>query len=149
MTSLELARRGASDYASAVMPRLYLVRASVEFSAAHVLHGYPGGCNRIHGHNFKVHAEVEASDLDEVGMAIDFTALEALLAEIAQPLDHRLLNEVGPFCEVNPTAEHIAAYFWSRLQPRLQALVGQRAVRLRTVRVQENDRTCVTYQETA
>lgn len=129
------------------MARLYVVRAAVEFSAAHVLHGYPGGCNRVHGHNFKVQADVEATDLDELGMAVDFTALEAMLAEITQPLDHRLLNDVAPFCEVNPTAENIAAYVFSRLQPRLGTLAPGRAIRLRSVTVRENDRTSVTYQE--
>ena len=130
------------------MPRLYHVRASTEFSAAHVLHGYPGGCNRVHGHNFKVQAEIEARDLDPVGMAIDFTQVEAKLAEIAQVLDHRLLNDVPPFCEVNPTAENVAAFFWSRLQPQLASLAPGRQVRLCSVTVAENDRTSVTYSET-
>lgn len=107
-----------------------------------MLHGYPGACNRIHGHNFKVELEVQAHVLDEVGMAVDFTTLESLAASIAQDLDHRLLNEVPPFNEVNPTAENLGAYFWQRASRGLQE-----GVSLRAVTVRENDRTSVTYTE--
>jgi 6-pyruvoyltetrahydropterin/6-carboxytetrahydropterin synthase len=133
------------------MPARYIVRASTEFSAAHVLYGYPGACNRVHGHNFKVELEVEARAVDEVGMAVDFTVLEAIAASIAQDLDHQLLNEIPPFNEVNPTAENLGAYFWTRasraLADETQGTAAQRGVRLRTVTVRENDRTSVTYTE--
>ena len=129
------------------MARRYTVRASVEFSAAHVLHGYPGACNRIHGHNFRVEVETVARDLDAVGMAIDFTELERLLANIAQELDHQLLNDVPPFVEVNPTAENIAAFFWTRLGAMLAGLPRGDRVSLRAVTVRENDRSSVTYSE--
>lgn len=135
------------------MPSRYIVRASTEFSAAHVLYGYAGACNRIHGHNFKVELEVEARALDGVGMALDFTALETIAASIAQEFDHRLLNEIPPFTEVNPTAENIGAYFWTRT---VRALAEgpegitepeKRGIRLLSVTVRENDRTSVTYTE--
>jgi len=132
------------------MPSRYIVRASTEFSAAHVLYGYAGACNRIHGHNFKVELEVEACALDSVGMAVDFTALEALAASIAQELDHQLLNEIPPFNEVNPTAENLGAFFWTRVSSALRSRVEgaeQRQVRLLAVTVRENDRTSVTYTE--
>jgi len=123
----------------------YIVRARTEFSAAHVLHGYPGACDRVHGHNFKVELEVEASALDEVGMAIDFTMLEVWLAEVAAAFDHRLLNDVPPFDTRNPTAENLAAHFWAELQPRVADLAPGRDLALRAVTVSENDRTSVTF----
>lgn len=143
----------------AVMPARYIVRATTEFSAAHVLHGYAGACNRIHGHNFKVELEVEARAVDDIGMAIDFTLLESIAASIAQELDHRLLNEIPPFNEVNPTAENLGAFFWTRASRALAGPVragaktgdvaaeAARGVRLRAVTVRENDRTSVTYTE--
>ncbi len=141
----------------AVMPARYIVRATTEFSAAHVLHGYAGACNRVHGHNFKVELEVEARAVDDIGMAIDFTVLESIAASIAQELDHRLLNEIPPFNEVNPTAENLGAYFWTRTARALAERAGTdaqtpeaaRGVRLRAVTVRENDRTSVTYTELA
>ena len=30
-----------------------------EFSSAHILHGHPGDCKRMHGHNWIVEAKVE------------------------------------------------------------------------------------------
>ncbi len=129
------------------MAKRYTVRASVEFAAAHVLHGYAGACNRIHGHNFVVEVETVAHDLDAVGMAIDFTELERQLASIAQELDHRMLNEIPPFTEVNPTAENIAAFFWTRLGASLAGLPRGDRVRLTAVTVRENGRTSVTYSE--
>ena len=129
------------------MKKRYIVRATTEFSAAHVLHGYAGACNRIHGHNFKVTVECVASELDEVGMALDFTQLESLAATIAQELDHRLLNDVAPFNEVNPTAENIGAYFWTRVRAQIPQLPGGDRVRLTSVTVSENDRSSVTYSE--
>jgi 6-pyruvoyltetrahydropterin/6-carboxytetrahydropterin synthase len=129
------------------MARRYTVRSTTEFSAAHVLHGYPGACNRIHGHNFLVTAETVAHDLDAIGMAIDFTELEKLMASIAQELDHRLLNEVPPFVEVNPTAENIAAFFWTRLHGALASLPRGDRVRLTAVTVSETGRSSVTYSE--
>ena len=129
------------------MARRYLIRARTEFSAAHVLHGYVGACNQIHGHNFKVEVEAEASDLDEVGMAIDFTELERLAASVTAELDHRFLNEVDPFTEVNPTAENIAAYVYRRIERALPSVPRGDAVRLRAVTVSENDRSSVTYTE--
>ncbi|MGH1343470.1 MAG: 6-carboxytetrahydropterin synthase QueD [Nannocystales bacterium] len=144
------------------MPAQYIVRATTEFSAAHVLYGYAGACNRVHGHNFKVELEVEARAVDDIGMAIDFTMLESIAASIAQELDHRLLNEIPPFNEVNPTAENLGAYFWTRASRALADKIGTgatpdveaaqtveaaRGVRLRAVTVRENDRTSVTYSE--
>lgn len=125
--------------------RRYIVRARTEFSSAHVLHGYVGGCERVHGHNFKVELEVEAEGLDALGMAIDFTVLEAWAAEVARDLDHRLLNDVPPFDRVNPTAENIATHFWERLHGRVADLAAGRSVVLRAVTVSENERTSVTF----
>ena len=137
----------AAKLAPAPMLKQYTVRARTDFSAAHVLHGYAGACNRVHGHNFRVEAEVVAGELDDVGMAIDFTLLETELATIAQAVDHRLLNDVPPFTEVNPTAENLAAFFWTELSARLEHIEGGSRVRLTAVTVSETDRSSVTYTE--
>jgi len=127
--------------------RQYVLRVHDEFAAAHVLRGYAGACERIHGHTWKVEAEVVAHELDAIGMALDFRVLHELLHGIVAELDHRLLNEVPPFTDLNPTAEHVAAYVYGRLAHQLQALPPPR-VHLRTVTIRENDRSAVTYSET-
>jgi 6-pyruvoyltetrahydropterin/6-carboxytetrahydropterin synthase len=127
--------------------RQYVLRVHGEFAAAHVLRGYPGACERIHGHTWKVEAEVVAHELDALGMAIDFHELQRLLGAIVADLDHRLLNDVPPFTDLNPTAENVASYIHGRLGHLLSALPPPR-VTLRAVTVRENDRSSVTVSET-
>lgn len=126
--------------------RLYVVRVQTEFAAAHVLRGYPGACERIHGHTWKVEVEVATHELDRLGMAIDTHELGAALGEIVGELDHRLLNDVPPFDEVNPTAENVAALIYSRLSRTLQVSRGGALV-VRAVTVRENDKSSITYSE--
>ncbi len=111
------------------------VRAVTKFSAAHVLHGYAGACERIHGHNFEVELEVQRDTLDEVGMAFDFVQLRRMADEVSAGLDHRLLNDVPPFDTRNPTAENIGAYYLACLQAPVAGLGG----RLAAVTVRETD----------
>lgn len=126
--------------------RQYIVRVNTDFAAAHVLRGYDGACERIHGHTWKVEVEVVTHELDALGMGIDTHELAAALATIVGELDHRLLNDVPPFDEVNPTAENVASLIYGRLARVLQASRGER-VRMRAVTVRENDRSSVTYAE--
>lgn len=125
------------------MTARYQLRVLTEFASAHTLSGYPGACSRMHGHNWKVEVEVEASTLDEIGMAIDFKAIKRAANEIGDRLDHRYLNELEPFTEINPTAENIAAYFYRELQRKL----NDERVRVRSVTLWETDRACVRYSE--
>lgn len=126
--------------------RQYVVRVNAEFAAAHVLRGYPGACERMHGHTWKVEVEVVTRELDELGMGIDTRELRRALGGITDELDHRLLNDVPPFDEVNPTAENVASFIYGRLARTLQAAHGAR-LRLRAVTVRENDRSSVTFSE--
>jgi len=126
--------------------RQYVLRVHGEFAAAHVLRGYPGACERIHGHTWKVEAEVVAHELDAIGMALDFRELHRALDGVLAELDHRLLNEVPPFTDMNPTAENVAAYVYGRLGHLLSALPPPR-VQLVSITVRENDRSGVTFSE--
>jgi len=97
------------------MAAKYSLKIVTDFAAAHLLRDYPGVCNQLHGHNFKVEVEVTSTRLDPVGMGVDFKVLkEATRAELSI-LDHRHLNEIPPFDTINPTAENIAAYLFQRL----------------------------------
>lgn len=118
-----------------------------EFAAAHVLRGYAGACDRVHGHNFKVEAEVVAEGLDRIGMGLDFHEIERLLHGALAPLDHRMLNELPAFAEKNPTAEAIAEHVFSRLSVALADRAGAGQVRLAAITVRENDRFSVRYSE--
>jgi len=129
--------------------KIYDLRVVTEFSSAHVLRGYPGACERVHGHNFRVEVVVRATGLDALGMGLDFRELTRMTEEITAILDHRLLNDVPPFDEVNPTAENIAAYIYRGLAVELSRQPSADRVRMRSVTVHENDWISACYQEQA
>ena len=60
------------------------------FSAAHFITFNGNVCERLHGHNYRVAAEV-FGPLDENNYVIDFIALRDALKEIVDGLDHRVL----------------------------------------------------------
>jgi 6-pyruvoyltetrahydropterin/6-carboxytetrahydropterin synthase len=97
----------------------------------------------MHGHNWKVEAEVEASALDAVGMGVDFKVIRHAVRDLTDQLDHRYLNEVQPFDQVNPTAENIAAFLFQGLG---QAINSAR-VRVKAITLWETERACVRYSE--
>ena len=51
------------------------ISAEAFFDSAHFLSGYPGKCANLHGHRWKVVAEVSAPDVGETGMVMDFKDL--------------------------------------------------------------------------
>ena len=75
------------------MPETYRVRISKKdmvFSAAHFI-TYDGNvCERLHGHNYRVAAQVDG-ELDENHYVIDFIALRDTLSKIVDALDHHML----------------------------------------------------------
>jgi len=121
---------------------VYEVTIKAHFDAAHALRGYGGKCEKLHGHRFQVAVCVAAEELDEVGLAYDFTALKRLLRErVISRLDHANLNETPPFDEVNPSSENIARFIYQEMR---EALAGAGA-QLKWVRVWESPEAWVTY----
>ena len=121
----------------------YILRVLTDFASAHTLRGYPGACSRMHGHNWKVEVEVETRTLDSLGMGVDFKVIKRSAKEVVAQLDHRYLNDISPFDDMNPTAENIAAYLYHGLSSRL----NDERVEVRTVTLWETDRACVRYTE--
>lgn len=82
------------------------------FSAAHFITFNGNICERLHGHNYQVTAEVEGP-LDENQYVVDFIALRDVLKEIVLELDHRMLlpmrhpkiRVTADDCEVTATFE--------------------------------------------
>jgi len=121
----------------------YTLKVVSDFASAHTLRDYPGACSRMHGHNWKVEAEVLATELDNVGMGIDFKAIKAAVKELTDILDHRYLNEVAPFDMLNPTAENIAAWLYKGLGETLNTDTLQ----VSAITLWETERACVRYTE--
>lgn len=122
---------------------MFELSVDTHFSAAHCLDGYKGDCARMHGHTWKVTAAITGTGQDEVGMVVDFKVLSAALDDIIEPFDHRTLNDIEDFREINPTAENIATFIYGKLAHALRAY----PVRISSVTVAESDRYRVTYRE--
>jgi len=103
------------------MSGFFEIRVEKQFSAAHLLRGYQGDCALMHGHNWIVAAYVKCKALDEIGIGIDFRQVKEALKEVIAGLDHRILNEVPAFKEVNPTSENLARFVYKELSTRLNA----------------------------
>ncbi|MGB5397965.1 MAG: 6-carboxytetrahydropterin synthase QueD [Gammaproteobacteria bacterium] len=125
------------------MAARYQLKVVTEFASAHTLRGYPGACSRMHGHNWKLELEAVATALDEIGMGVDFKQMKNAANTVGDELDHRYLNELEPFKDINPTAENIAAYMFREISARLNS----DTIRVSAVTLWETDRACVRYSE--
>ena len=70
--------------------RVLLQKEQLVFSAAHFITFAGNICERLHGHNYGVRAEVQGP-LDENQYVIDFIAFRDALDEIVKRLDHHML----------------------------------------------------------
>jgi len=121
---------------------MYELVVEREFSAGHRLRDYDGACARIHGHNYRVELSVVGEELLPAGFLVDFGDLKEMCDAVIGRLDHRLLNELEPFREQNPTSEHVARHVYEEIQARLR---GPR-VRVQYVRVWETPRQSAIYR---
>lgn len=99
---------------------MYDIFIKTHFAGAHHLRDYPGDCEHPHGHNWKIRVTVRASEVDELGMGIDFKVLKKHVNKAVDELDHRDLNEHPAFQDRNPSSEHIAAFLYDMLKPELE-----------------------------
>ena len=114
------------------------------FDAAHYLRGYQGKCENLHGHRYKVAVRLKAANNDNVGMAYDFTVLKKELDVVLSRFDHRCLNELKPFDEINPSAENIARIVYYELEKRLGEM--PEGIALDAVTVWESPESWVEFQ---
>ena len=111
------------------------------FAGAHHLRDYPGDCELPHGHNWKVEVTVRAKKLDNIGMGIDFKVLKKQVKEVVDRLDHRDLNAMEEFSQLNPSSEHIAMFIFQNLEKELT----HERYSLYSVKVMETDTSGLTY----
>ena len=123
---------------------MYTLRVEGAFEAAHRVVDYPGKCDRLHGHNWVVEAAFRGTQLDELGMLIDFKIAKKALAAVLDDYYHYYLNDIPPFSEgLNPTAENLARIIYERLAAR-EELAGTGA-ELAALTVWESPKSSVTY----
>lgn len=120
---------------------MYAVKVHSHFSAAHNLRAYPGRCERLHGHNWKVEAALTSPRLDKAGMVCDFREIKKKLEKVLEGLDHTYLNELGYFKKNNPTSEKIAEFIYNKLK----ILVKGKSLLLKSISVWETENSCAIF----
>jgi 6-pyruvoyltetrahydropterin/6-carboxytetrahydropterin synthase len=122
---------------------MYEIKIESSFSGAHRLRGYDGECEGLHGHNWKVEVFVASATLGKDGMVLDFRKLKETTQAVLETLDHKYLNEIPYFAEINPSSENIAKYIFDRVKERLE---GAQA-KLTRVTAWESENACASYRE--
>lgn len=123
----------------------YSITRRLEVDAGHRLLKHEGKCANYHGHRYAIELTLEGTELDEVGVLVDFSAVkERFGAWLDHKVDHAMILQdedpmVGPMdnlgvklCVVPfaPTAEALAKWFYSAAQDVL-GLVPADVVRVR------------------
>jgi len=118
---------------------MFRLKIEGSFSSAHNLRGYKGKCEDLHGHNWRVEISAQSTELDDIGMLLDFKYLKNKLNAVLETMDHKYLNKLVFFKRINPTSENIAKYVYDQLKPRIPLL--------NSVTVWENSTSAATYEE--
>ena len=102
-----------------------------------------GKCNSFHGHNYYLEITIKG-EVDPVsGYVMDLKKLKGILHErIIEKVDHKYLNEVDLFKNVNPTMENMAVIFWNELKDILKGDLYE----LYSVKLFETEKNSVIYK---
>lgn len=138
---------------------MYGLKTDQSFDAAHFLKDYQGKCRNIHGHRWRVVAEIQdrvlSTQTQTRGMLVDFSDLKGALKNICDGFDHSLIYEEGslrsetvkallaenfrliavPF---RPTAENFARHIYQLLQ--------ETGFPIHRVEVYETPNNCASYE---
>ena len=104
---------------------MYEISVEHNFASGHALRGYQGKCEHVHGHNYKVQVTVAGEKLNPTGL-----------------FDHRMLNDLPPFDQLNPSAENMAKYFCDAVE----LVVGPKGIHVQAVTVWETGTCSATYR---
>lgn len=139
---------------------MFRVRKQFKFEMGHRLRSAFSACCRdqVHGHSFICEVFLEAEELNEDGMVLDFGELKALIGNYIDSFDHRLAlpkelaedysfpsEKVAPLVfDFNPTAEELAREFYFHIrtiltmnlrEPDDKAQTGFKPMRVRLMKV--------------
>lgn len=115
---------------------MYYLKTESSFDAVHFLKDYDGRCANMHGHRWRVVAEISGDDLIKEGpakgMVLDFSDYKRDLRALCDSFDHLLIYEEGSLMDktlnalseegfllkpvpFRPTAEHFARHIFDEL----------------------------------
>lgn len=115
------------------------------FSASHQLRGHGGGCEKLHGHNWKVVVELQGDSLDELGLLLDFRDIQGALDGLLARFDHSHLNDDPAFATMNPSCENMALVLHRELSEAMRRAAPQ--LRVAEVEVFETEECSAYYRQ--
>lgn len=102
-----------------------------DISCGHKVYEHESKCAYLHGHNYRIHFEIQGN-IDSIGRVLDFSVIKEKLCNwLEENLDHKfLVYENDPdalklqaidatvlILNFNPTAENIAKYLVEEIAP--------------------------------
>lgn len=102
-----------------------------DISCGHKVFGHESKCAYLHGHNYRIHFEIQGN-VDSIGRVLDFSVIKEKLCDwLEENFDHRFLvyendpdalklqaiDETVLILNFNPTAENIAKYLVEEIAP--------------------------------
>jgi 6-pyruvoyltetrahydropterin/6-carboxytetrahydropterin synthase len=145
---------------------MYSVKKWIELDAGHRVPFHDSKCHNVHGHRYRVTAEVAAellvppeSQRSDAGMVVDFGVIKKVLVEeVHDPYDHQLMlwvkdpliavigqHPLIPFVAIPciPTAEELAAFWAGKVGARLRELDSR--LQLVSLEVRETPTSTATF----
>ena len=120
---------------------MYELKIVTQFGAAHRIRDIGGKCEDLHGHNWKIEVYVRGEELGKDGLVIDFKVIKRATKEIIDRLDHKFLNELEEFKDINPSSENIARLIYEVLARELDS----DKIKVSRVAAWESDSACAAY----
>ena len=139
---------------------MYTLKVEHSFDSAHFLYGYEGKCRNIHGHRWKVEAEIKAENLIQNGqlrgMVVDFGDIKKDVKKLLDYYDHALIIEKNTLkaktleclldeefkvmeIDFRPTAENFSFFFYKEIE--------KKGYSVKKVTVYETPNNSATYSE--
>ena len=124
---------------------MFELKVKSRFAGAHQLTMVGQKCENLHGHNWQVEVCVSGEQLNSAGVLADFGDIKKAVRKVVDgELDHKFLNELDMFKDLQPTSERIAVYIAERVQSILDQDL-QESVKVSKVKAWESDDACATY----
>lgn len=124
---------------------MFEITVANHIDSAHFLRGYQGKCCNIHGHTWRVEVTLRGESLNQLGLLADFNDVKRIVKEATDCFDHRLINDLGPFNEINPSSENLAKFFYESIREALSGVAGE--ISVVQVKVSESRDTSAVYYE--
>ena len=107
---------------------LFTVTVENAFTAQHQLTIPDGQPEPLHSHDWIVRTAVSSAKLDKTGLALDFIQLKEEVEKIIAPFNKTKLHDLSCFQGINVSAENVAKYIFTSLEPLLPSNVKLKSV---------------------